>query len=432
MNSYAEVFEAVKEHCRVAVVDASFKLFIEPLELKCIEENTAIIYANNEWAKNVVEERFSGAIKKGFEKILGFTIIPRFEVKKEDSPTAEPINGGHYALTFETFIVGSSNKFAHAAALAVAQNPARAYNPLFIYGESGLGKTHLLKAIQYEIARNKPNAQIIYVDGETFTNEIVNAIKENNTKAFHDKYRQIDVLLVDDIQFIAGRERTQEEFFHTFNALHSAGKQIVLVSDRPAKEIKNLEDRLKTRFEWGLTADIQPPDFETRCAIIKRKSDLLRLDIHNDAVEFIASKVKSNIRQLEGVVKKLDALKRLESKEPNLINAQLAVKDLLDDELPVPMIIEKIMEEVSRSYGTTPADIKGKKRTQNIAEARKMCMYIVRQVCELSMEDIGKEFGGRDHSTVVYSISNVEEKMAKDSFYRGNIEDIIKNVKTAN
>ena len=430
MNSYAEVFEAVKEHCRVAVVEASYKLFIEPLELKCIEDNTAIILTNSEWAKGSVEERFTGAIRKGFEKILGFTIIPKFEVKKEDSATAEPINGGHYALTFETFIVGSSNKFAHAAALAVAQNPARAYNPLFIYGESGLGKTHLLKAISYEVARNKPNAKIIYVDGETFTNEIVNAIKENNTKEFHDKYRQVDVLLVDDIQFIAGRERTQEEFFHTFNALHSAGKQIVLVSDRPAKEIKNLEDRLKTRFEWGLTADIQPPDFETRCAIIKRKSDLLRLDIQNDAVEFIASKVKSNIRQLEGVVKKLDALKRLENKLPNLVNAQLAVKDILDDELPLPVTIEKIMDEVSRSYGVTAADVKGKKRTQNIAEARKMAMYIVRQVCELSMEDIGKEFGGRDHSTVVYSIANVEEIMEKDSFYKNNIEDIIKNIKT--
>lgn len=238
--------------------------------------------------------------------------------------------------------------------------------------------------------------------------------------------------MVDDIQFIAGRERTQEEFFHTFNALHSAGKQIVLVSDRPAKEIKNLEDRLKTRFEWGLTADIQVPDYETRCAIIKRKSDLLRLDIQDDAVEFIAGKVKSNIRQLEGVVKKLDALKRLENKLPNLINAQLAVKDILDDELPVPLTIEKIIEEVSRSYSVNPSEIRGKKRTQNIAEARKMCMYIVRQVCELSMEDIGKEFGGRDHSTVVYSIGNVEEKMANDSFYRSNIEDIIKNIKTGN
>ena len=333
-------------------------------------------------------------------------------------------------MTLDTFIVGSSNKFAHAAALAVAQNPATAYNPLFIYGDSGLGKTHLLQAIKAEVEKNNPNANIIYIDGETFTNEIIAAIRENKTTEFHNKYRQADVLLVDDVQFIAGKESTQEEFFHTFNALHSAGKQIVLVSDRPAKEIQRLEERLRTRFEWGLTADIQPPDFETRCAIIKRKSDLLRLDMQNDAIEFIASKVKTNIRQLEGVVKKLDALKRLENKQPNLINAQIAIKDILNEQLPIPLTIEKILEEVSRSYGVSAADIKGKKRTQNIAEARKMCMYIVRQVCELSMEDIGKEFGGRDHSTVVYSISNVEEKMEKDSFYRSNIEDIIKNVKS--
>ena len=277
--------------------------------------------------------------------------------------------------------------------------------------------------------KNNPHANIIYIDGETFTNEIITAIRENKTAEFHNKYRQADVLLVDDVQFIAGKESTQEEFFHTFNALHSAGKQIVLVSDRPAKEIQRLEERLRTRFEWGLTADIQPPDFETRCAIIKRKSDLLRLDIQDDAVEFIASKVKSNIRQLEGVVKKLDALKRLENKQPNLVNAQIAIKDILNEQLPVPMTIEKILEEVGRSYGVSAADIKGKKRTQNIAEARKMAMYIIRQVCELSMEDIGKEFG-RDHSTVVYSISNVGEKMEKDSFYRSNIEDIIKNVKS--
>lgn len=432
MNSYEEVFQAVKEHCRKAVVEASFKLFIEPLELQGIEGNTAVILTNSEWAKGIIEERFLGAIRKGFEKILGFTILVKIEVKKEEGEQAAPINGGQYALTFDTFIVGNSNKFAHAAALAVAQNPARAYNPLFIYGESGLGKTHLLKAISYEVQRNKPDANIIYVDGETFTNEIVNAIKENNTNAFHNKYRQVDVLLVDDIQFIAGRERTQEEFFHTFNALHSAGKQIVLVSDRPAKEIKNLEDRIKTRLEWGLIADIQPPEFETRCAIVKRKSDLLRLDIQDDAIEFIASKVKSNIRQLEGVVKKLDALKRLENKPPILINAQIAVKDILDDEMPVPLTIEKIIEEVGRTHSVSPADIRGKTRKQNIAEARKMAMYIVRQVCELSMEEIGKEFGDRDHSTVVYTISSVEAKMAENPAYRANIEDIIKNIKTNN
>ncbi len=430
MNSFNDVFLAVKEYCKQTVVEASYKLFIEPLEIQSLEGNTAIVLTNSEWAKGIIEERFVSLIQKGFEAILGFTIIVKIEVKKEESEETTPINGGKYAFTFETFIVGSTNKFAHAAALAVAQNPATAYNPLFIYGDSGLGKTHLLNAIKAEVEKNNPRANIIYIDGETFTNEIITAIRENKTNEFHHKYRQADVLLVDDIQFIAGKESTQEEFFHTFNALYKANKQIVLVSDRPAKEIKSLEDRLRTRFEWGLTADIQPPDFETRCAIIKRKSDLLRLDIKNDAIEFIASKVKTNIRQLEGVVKKLDALKRLENKPPVLINAQIAIKDILNEQLPIPLTIDKIVEEVSRSYSVNPADVKGKKRTQNIAEARKMAMYIVRQVCELSMEDIGKEFGGRDHSTVVYSISNVEQKMEKDSFYRANIEDIIKNVKT--
>ncbi len=430
MNSFNDVFLAVKEYCKQTVVEASYKLFIEPLEIQSLEGNTAIVLTNSEWAKGIIEERFVSLIQKGFEAILGFTIIVKIEVKKEESEETTPINGGKYAFTFETFIVGSTNKFAHAAALAVAQNPATAYNPLFIYGDSGLGKTHLLNAIKAEVEKNNPRANIIYIDGETFTNEIITAIRENKTNEFHHKYRQADVLLVDDIQFIAGKESTQEEFFHTFNALYKANKQIVLVSDRPAKEIKSLEDRLRTRFEWGLTADIQPPDFETRCAIIKRKSDLLRLDIKNDAIEFIASKVKTNIRQLEGVVKKLDALKRLENKPPVLINAQIAIKDILNEQLPIPLTIDKIVEEVSRSYSVNPADVKGKKRTQNIAEARKMAMYIVRQVCELSMEDIGKEFGGRDHSTVVYSIGNVEQKMEKDSFYRANIEDIIKNVKT--
>lgn len=430
MNSYNDVFLAVKEYCKQNIVEASYNLFIEPLEMASFQDNTAVILTNTDWAKQIIEERFSYLIKKGFEAILGFTVLVNIQVKKEESETATPINGGKYAFTFETFIVGSTNKFAHAAALAVAQNPATAYNPLFIYGDSGLGKTHLLNAIKAEVEKNNPKANIIYIDGETFTNEIITAIRENKTGEFHNKYRQADVLLVDDIQFIAGKESTQEEFFHTFNALYKANKQIVLVSDRPAKEIKSLEDRLRTRFEWGLTADIQPPDFETRCAIIKRKSDLMRLDIKNDAIEFIASKVKTNIRQLEGVVKKLDALKRLENKPPVLINAQIAIKDILNEELPLPLTIEKILQEVGRSYNVTAADMRSQKRTSSIAEARKTAMYVIRQVCEMSMEDIGKEFGGRDHSTVVYTIKSVEQKMEKDSFYKASIEDIIKNVKS--
>ena len=229
-----------------------------------------------------------------------------------------PAAQGSYALTFENFIVGSTNKFAHAAAQAVAANPSGAYNPLFIYGGSGLGKTHLLKAIQLEISRNQPQYNLVYVDGEKFTNEIINAIREGSTAEFHQKYRAADVLLVDDIQFIGGKESTQEEFFHTFNTLYQAGKQIVLASDRPPKEIKSLEDRLRTRFEMGLTADIQPPDFETRVAIIRRKADLLHLDMPDDVAEFIANHLKDNIRQLEGAVKKLDAYRLLEGIQPVL------------------------------------------------------------------------------------------------------------------
>ena len=429
MESFNDVFLAVKDYCSQRIVSASYKLFIEPLEFGRLDGDRAFLIAPNLWLKGVVEDRFIPILTEAFEEVLGFTLVLKIELTEDAEEKNEPINGGEYAFTFDTFIVGSSNKFAHAAALAVAQNPSVAYNPLFIYGDSGLGKTHLLNAIKAEVGKNNPKANIVYVDGETFTNEIITAIRENKTSDFQNKYRQADVLLVDDIQFIAGKESTQEEFFHTFNALHNAGKQIVLVSDRPPKEIKSLEERLRNRFEWGLMADIQPPDFETRCAIIKRKSDLLRLDIKNDVIEFIATKVKTNIRQLEGVVKKLDALQRLEGKPPVMANAQAAIKDILNEQMSTPVTIEKIILEVGKVYNVSITDVRGKNRKQEVAEARKMSMYIVKEVCGLTMEEIGKEFGGRDHSTVVYSINNVSRRLKNDSFYRDTIEDIIKNVK---
>ena len=430
MESFNDVFKAVKDYCSQKIVKQSFELFIEPMEAGNLEGDIAILYANSDWAKGMIENRFAPIIKEGFERVLGFTLIPKIEVKpSEEDVKQAPVNSGDYAFTFDTFIVGSSNKFAHAAALAVAQNPSVAYNPLFIHGDSGLGKTHLLNAIKAEVLKNNPTANIVYVSGEDFTNEIIAAIRDNKTAEFKNKYRQADVLLVDDIQFIAGRESTQEEFFHTFNALHNAGKQIVLVSDRPPKEIKSLEDRLRNRFEWGLIADIQPPDFETRCAIIKRKSDLLRLDMKFEVIEFIASKVKTNIRQLEGVVKKLDAMQKLEGKPPVMVNAQAAIKDILNEQMSTPVTIDKIITDVSKVYNVSVNDIRGKSRKQEVAEARKMSMYIIKEVCGLTMEEIGKEFGGRDHSTVVYSISNVAQRLKTDSFYRDTAEDIIKNVK---
>jgi len=268
------------------------------------------------------------------------------------------------------------------------------------------------------------------VDGEKFTNEIISAIHDNTTAEFHNKYRAADVLLVDDIQFIGGKESTQEEFFHTFNTLYNAGKQIVLVSDRPPKEIKSLEERLRTRFEMGLTADIQPPDFETRVAIIRRKADLLGLEMPDEVAEYIANRLKNNIRQLEGAVKKLNAYRKLEGIQPVIGAAQNAIKDILNETQPVPITVEKILSEVARTYNTTADMLRGPSRRSNVSSARKVSMYVVREITGMSMEDIGSEFGGRDHSTVVYSINDMQKKLETDTRLRETVEDIIKNVRT--
>ena len=360
----------------------------------------------------IVSDRYTALLKEAFKAILGFDVeilyvaAPPEDGEKSDG--SEPkmdeksLPSGRYDFTFENFIKGPSNQFAFAAAQAVAANPSGAYNPLFIYGPSGLGKTHLLNAIQFEIKKNHPDFNIVYVDCEMFTNETISAIKTATMEQFRQKYRKADVLLIDDIQFLAGKESTQEEFFHTFNTLHNDGRQIVIASDRPAKEIKSLEERLRTRFEWGLTADIQPPDFETRVAIVKRKAELLNLDLPNDVAEYIANHLKQNIRQLEGAVKKLNAYYMLEGIEPCIGVTTTAIKDTLNDSQPIPVTIEKILNEVARTYNVMPADIRGKKRNANVSAARQMTMYIIREVTGMSMEAIGQEFQ-RDHSTVVYS-----------------------------
>ena len=431
MNSFDEVFAAVKSYCKERLVDATYNLFIDGLEPVSFEKNTVTIAVRSDFIRSNVQERYGDLLREAFKSILGFDVelvfvVPEPTVKAAPQTTVPP---GSYAFTFENFIVGSTNKFAHAAAQAVAANPSGAYNPLVIYGDSGLGKTHLLNAIRLEVAKNHPEFNIVYVDGEAFTNEIISAIQNNSTSEFHQKYRTADLLLVDDIQFIAGKDSTQEEFFHTFNALYNAGKQIVLATDRPPKEIKSLEDRIRTRMEWGLIADIQPPDFETRVAIIRRKADLLGLDIPNDVAEFIANHLKNNIRQLEGVVKKLNAYRMLEGIQPVIGAAQNAIKDILNENQPVPVTIEKIITEVARTYNTTPADIRGRKRSASISAARKTAMYVVHEITGMTMQDIGKEFGGRDHSTVVYSIAEVEKKIASDPRFKEIVGDIIKNAR---
>lgn len=434
MNSFNEVFAAVKDYCKERVVQATYDLFLKDIEPVSFDGTSAVLQVRSEFVKNTLEKRYLDLLSDAFRELLGFEteiklVTPAPQPDLPESDQAVPALGAG-TFTFDNFIVGSTNKFAHAAAQAVAANPSGAYNPLFIWGGSGLGKTHLLNAIKVEVTKNHPDFNIVYVDGEKFTNEIISAIHDNTTAEFHNKYRAADVLLVDDIQFIGGKESTQEEFFHTFNTLYNADKQIVLASDRPPREIKSLEERLRTRFEMGLIADIQPPDFETRVAIIRRKADSLGLDMPDDVAEYIANRLKNNIRQLEGAVKKLDAYRKLEGIQPVIGAAQNAIKDILSESQPVPVTVEKILSEVARTYNTTPDALRGPVRRANLSGARQVAMYVVREITGLSMEDIGSEFGGRDHSTVVYSINSLQKKLDTDSHLRETVEDIVKNVRT--
>ena len=445
MESFREVFALVSEYCKKEISQVAHSLWIKDIEPVKLEGSTAYLAVRSEFKQKILEEKYYDLLTRAFEEVMGFPVdlvITSLEptkaqaeeaVEKLASCSPEEVEkttaGGDYEYTFSTFIVGPSNKFAHAASLAVATNPAGAYNPLFIYGGSGLGKTHLLYAICNEVLKNKPETNIIYVKGENFTNELIEAIRSESTAEFHNKYRQADVLLVDDIQFIGGKESTQEEFFHTFNTLYEANKQIVLTSDRPPKEIKTLEDRLRTRFEWGLLADVQPPDFETRVAIIRRKAELLDIDIPDDVAEYMANKLKTNIRQLEGAVKKMKAYKLLAGTPPSILIAQNAIRDILNDNQPVPVTVERIISEVGRTYGVSSADIRSTKRSAQISQARQISIYIVRDITQMSMSSIGEEFGGRDHSTIVYAIQQVEKNMKQDSRYKETVEDIIKNIR---
>ena len=437
MESFNDVLGAAKQYCREHTAEATYQYYISGLEAVSFENSNCVtLLVRNDFIRGILEDRYTGLMKAAFKAALGFDVEVKFtipqpdpeeEESREDREERLPV--GQYAFTFENFIRGPSNQFAFAAAQAVAANPSGAYNPLFIYGPSGLGKTHLLHAIKFEVAKNHPDFNIVYVDCEVFTNEIIEAVKNGTTELFRQKYRLADVLLIDDIQFLAGKESTQEEFFHTFNTLHNAGKQIVIASDRPAKEIKSLEERLRTRFEWGLTADIQPPDFETRVAIVKRKAELLKLDVPDDVADYIANHLKQNIRQLEGAVKKLNAYYMLEGISPCIGVTSTAIKDTLNDTQPIPVTIEKIINEVARTYNLLPSDIRGKKRSANVSAARQMTMYIIREVTGMSMEAIGQEFN-RDHSTVVYSINTMEKNIAKDRHLKEMCDDIIKNVRT--
>ena len=433
MNSFTELWAVVSEVLRGEVSDIVYKVWLEDLEPVSFDGSTVTL-STVEFKRKIIEQKFSTVLHDAFEKALGFAVEVRLvnaESAAQASPSIEDVEKSfHEDNTFQTFVVGSSNKFAHAAAQAVAANPGGAYNPLFIYGRSGLGKTHLLNAIAHEIRQNNPKANVLFTQGEAFTNEIVRGIGigQSAMTALHEKYRTADVLLVDDIQFIAGKPATEEEFFYTFNTLTQAGNQIVLTSDRPPKDISTLEDRLRTRFEMGLIADIQPPDIETRMAIVKRKAETLDLKLSDDVVQYIADRIKNNVRQLEGAVKKIKAVVTIHGSTPNMATVQAAIKDILNESRPEKVTVERIIEETARTFNADPADLRSKKRDAQTSRMRMIAMDIVSSLTGMSTKAIGQEFGGRDHSTVVHALREIKKQKEKDSSLRATIENIAKNV----
>lgn len=448
ISSLSDIYNLVVEnYVREYNISASAKeLWLDALEPISMEGNVVTLATDTDFKRNTINSIYLEKLEKQFTIVLGNPIKVEIIIK-DDIPTTETkfndirnsreltnkidniVHDNKVTYTFDNFIVGPSNNLAYAAAKAVSQKQHEKYNPLFIYGDSGLGKTHLLSAIQNEMTKNYPGINIIYISAETFTNEFLHSITANKTELFDEKYRNADALLIDDIQFIAGKEQTEEKFFHIFNELYKLNKAIVLTSDRPAKEIKSISDRLKTRFSSGLAADVRAPEYETRLAIIQRKADLLNFKIPDDVVDFIATKLKSNIRQIEGVVTKMNALYMVSQIKPTIVVAQNVIKDIVSDHQPIPITVDKIISEAAKIYNVDPDEIRSPKRNSPVSSARKVAIYVIQEITGLPYETIGQEFSGRDHSTVVYAIKNVKEMMAKDSNFRSVIEDLIKNIK---
>ena len=428
MNGPNDILKMALTHMERTISPVTLSAWFDDAEVVSLNGDKLIIRASGQFKKEIIEQRFLYPLSDAMNELLGGPIQIHIIVGDE-TPNSSTLVGLSFddEYTFEHFIVGSSNKFAHAAAIAVANNPAENYNPLFIYGQSGLGKTHLLHAIGNVIHQNHPNFRIIYVKGEDFTNELVTAIQSGDVQAFRGKYRMADLLLIDDIQFIAGKERTQEEFFHTFNALYESGKQLVLTSDRPPKEMNTLEDRMKTRFEWGLLADIQPPDLETRLAIINAKSMKLGFELSRDIMYQIAENLQSNVRQLEGTVKKIKAKHELNG-EP--ICAEMVaevieeVKSINPGLNPTP---DMILQTVSNFYSMPVDQILANKRSKDTVRPRQMAMYLVRKLTNYSLPEIGKVFG-RDHTTVMHACNKIEDERKQLAETDDIIRTLIENI----
>ena len=455
MDISGSKWEEIKESIRIdyEVNDLAYNTWIAPLKLGDIKNNTVYIKTPKELGQIIVviKKRYYQAFKMLINETLGKSFEDQYEIEfiSDDEPvkpvedTGSQINKEEIFekanlnknYTFDTFVVGSNNRFAQASAIAVSENPGEIYNPLFIYGGVGLGKTHLMHAIGHYIIDQNPGTNVLYVTSEQFTNEVIDAIRKRNNSPdiinkFRDKYRNIDVLLIDDIQFIIGKDSTQEEFFHTFNTLYEQKKQIVITSDKPPKDMDVLEERFRSRFAWGLIADIQYPDFETRMAILQKKIEAFNFNINNEVLSYIANNVTSNIRELEGAVKKVVAFANLEKKNIDIDLAKEALKDIISPNSPSKITPENIIEVVCSHYGVSIEDIKSSKRNKELVHPRQMIMYLCRCLTDATYKEIASMLGGRDHSTAMHGERIITDLLEKDESTKRTVETIINKIKS--
>ena len=438
MDTFNDIWKEVLQICKNQVSDVMYNMWLAPLEFVKFENDTVVFLIGAEFKKSIIMDKFGQMIRDGFEQILGFPVeidilvdktlgdIKTGNETKQEKEDLSETNNPFASFTFDNYIVGKSNSFAYNMALGVAEEPGVKYNPLFIHGKSGLGKTHLMFAIYNRMKRDNPDAIIIYTTCESFFNELIECITKKNTVVFHNKYRNADALLIDDIQYIQKGETVQDEFFHTFNILQQAGKQIVMTADAPPKEMLGISERLRTRFESGVMADIQPPDVDMRKAIVLRKCRELNISLPDIVTDFIAQKIKNNVRQLEGTVKKIEAMTRVYGAVPTPEQIQDIIKDITNENEPISVTVEKIIDGVSNTFGVTSSDIRSDKRQAEITQARQAAMYIIKEITDLTLKDIGGYFG-KNHATVVHSVRQCKEKMDDSASFKSTVNNIIRD-----
>ncbi|HOR13223.1 MAG TPA: chromosomal replication initiator protein DnaA [Clostridia bacterium] len=437
MNQLQAVWHRTRENLKAQMNSVSYGTFIEVLSPLAVVDNTLVLEAPNPMTQSTVNKYYIDTLCESalssndcIDKIL--IVLPQDRADYVQDPNLGSLSSNLFSkYTFSTFVVGNSNYFAHAAALAVSKNPAKSYNPLFLYGGVGLGKTHLMHAIGHNVKSSNSRASVMYVTSETFTNEMIQSISTNRNKEFRNRYRNVDVLMVDDIQFIAKKEGVQEEFFHTFNTLHAANKQIVISSDKPPREIAQLEERLRSRFEWGLIADIQPPDLETRIAILKKRAEQENMRVPSSVLEYIAERVQSNIRELEGLLTRVVAYAQFNRLELNDNVAACALKDMLPDNAPRVLTPSIIQETVAQYYGLNSEAFLAKRRDQEVAFPRQIAMYLSRNMTDWSLPKIGDAFGGRNHTTVMHAHDKITAQLKADPALNATVEDLKKRLLTS-